>query len=193
MLAHRSPRSGTLGDEMATISTGRESSNMFQLHFNALDPKCLAMSLPLTTHLSYGPTQLYRNEKSIKPSLSPLLKGANLIAPSGLVLGAQCPPFSMEGRDYLLSFPPRPSLRRAFEKLLSLELNWSLRGVPTQRMAGDSGHFMSWLNYRFLKSGFWFIWTSISSKYNRFLMWYFDSNDSIAIPIVLLCCCCCCC
>lgn len=126
-----------LCDEMATISTGRVQ----QCVSTALAPKCLAMSLPLTTHLSYGPPQLYRNKKSIKPSPSPLWKGANLIAPSGLVLGAQCSPFSMEGRGYLLSFPPWPSLKRAFEKLLSLELNWSLRGLPTQRMVGDSGPF----------------------------------------------------
>lgn len=114
---------------------------MFQLHFNALAPEGLAMSLPLTAHLSYGPTQLYQNEKSIEPSPSPLSKGANLIAPSGLVLGAQHLPFSMERRDYLLGFAPWPSLKRAFKKLLSLELNWSLRGVSTQRMVGDSGPF----------------------------------------------------
>lgn len=135
---------------MTTISTGRVQKYV-STAFQCSSPEGLAMSLPLTAHLSYGPTQLYQNEKSIEPSPSPLSKGANLIAPSQLVLGPT--PTLFHGRDYL-RFCSLAISEGHLRSYSPWSLNWSLRGFLPKGWWEIVGHFMFWLNYRFLKSGF---------------------------------------
>lgn len=150
MLAHRSPTSGTLGDEMTTISTGRVQKYA-STAFQCSSPQGPG-NVPFTHHsLVIWPYPTLPEWKEHRALTLSSLKGSQPNSPLWFSVWSPTPPFSMEGRGYLLGFAPWPSLRRAFEKLLSLELNWSLRGVSTQRMVGDSGPFYVLTKLQILK------------------------------------------